>query len=247
MWPLAAIADLAHQHGAQLFVDAAQLAPHREIDMEAIGIDHLALSGHKLYAPFGTGALVSAGSRSPATRCSRAAARSSSSRSTTCVWIDGPERYEAGSPNVIGAVALAAACENLDMERVEAKEWALAARLHAGPGLDRRPRHARAVARLSGPRRRGHVHAEGLARHATSRRRSATSSRSACATAASARTRCSPACSTSQTQEAKRLHDELKAGREPELPGAVRASIGLGTTVQDVDVLVAALSACQTR
>ena len=50
---------LAHEHGAQLFVDAAQLAPHRAIDMAALGIDHLALSGHKLYAPFGAGALVS--------------------------------------------------------------------------------------------------------------------------------------------------------------------------------------------
>ena len=53
------LAALAHAHGAQLFVDAAQLAPHRAIDMAATGIDHLALSGHKLYAPFGAGALVS--------------------------------------------------------------------------------------------------------------------------------------------------------------------------------------------
>ena len=45
-------------HGAQLFVDAAQLAPHRRIDMAGAGIDFLALSGHKLYAPFGAGALV---------------------------------------------------------------------------------------------------------------------------------------------------------------------------------------------
>jgi selenocysteine lyase/cysteine desulfurase len=48
-------------------------------------------------------------------------------------------------------------------------------------------------------------------------------------------------------EDARRLQEALQAGREPELPGAVRASIGLGTTVQDVDELVAALSACQTR
>ncbi len=59
VWPLAELAALAHAHGAELFVDAAQLAPHRAIDMAADGIDHLALSGHKLYAPFGAGALVS--------------------------------------------------------------------------------------------------------------------------------------------------------------------------------------------
>src|SRR4051812_24816761 len=59
VWPLQELAELAHEHGAQLFVDAAQLAPHRAIDMETAGIDHLAISGHKLYAPFGAGALIS--------------------------------------------------------------------------------------------------------------------------------------------------------------------------------------------
>jgi selenocysteine lyase/cysteine desulfurase len=42
-------------------------------------------------------------------------------------------------------------------------------------------------------------------------------------------------------REARRLHAELRAGREPELPGAVRASLGLGTTAADVDALVGAL------
>ena len=58
IWPYAEIAEIAHRHGARLLLDAAQLAPHRPIDMAATGVDYLAFSGHKLYAPFGAGVLV---------------------------------------------------------------------------------------------------------------------------------------------------------------------------------------------
>ena len=116
VWPLNELADLAHAHGAELFVDAAQLAPHRVIDMAATGIDHLALSGHKLYAPFGAGALVS---RTPVIGRPLLQGGGAIKLVTVddVIWADAPERYEAGSPNVIGAVALAAACDALDMAR----------------------------------------------------------------------------------------------------------------------------------
>ena len=74
IWPVAEIARVAHQYGARLLVDAAQLAPHAPIDMQRDGIDYLALSGHKLYAPYGAGALIgerdwlSAGDPVPARR-----------------------------------------------------------------------------------------------------------------------------------------------------------------------------------
>ncbi len=55
---LAAIGSLCKHYGAQLLVDAAQLVAHRSIDMEACGIDFMAFSGHKMYAPFGSGALI---------------------------------------------------------------------------------------------------------------------------------------------------------------------------------------------
>ena len=55
---LAEIGRIVHQYGARLLVDAAQLVAHRKVDMEACGIDYLAFSAHKAYAPFGTGALV---------------------------------------------------------------------------------------------------------------------------------------------------------------------------------------------
>jgi selenocysteine lyase/cysteine desulfurase len=55
---LAEISQIVHRHGARLLVDAAQWVAHRKVDMEACGIDYLAFSGHKVYAPFGTGVLL---------------------------------------------------------------------------------------------------------------------------------------------------------------------------------------------
>lgn len=55
---LEAIGKITHRYGARLLVDAAQLAAHRKIDMKACHIDYLAFSGHKMYAPFGTGVLI---------------------------------------------------------------------------------------------------------------------------------------------------------------------------------------------
>ena len=55
---LAEISRIVHQYGARLLVDGAQLIAHRKIDMEQCGIDYLAFSAHKVYAPFGSGALV---------------------------------------------------------------------------------------------------------------------------------------------------------------------------------------------
>lgn len=56
--PLAEISRIVHRYGARLLVDAAQLVAHPKIDMDACGIDYLAFSAHKIYAPFGSGALV---------------------------------------------------------------------------------------------------------------------------------------------------------------------------------------------
>jgi selenocysteine lyase/cysteine desulfurase len=55
---LAAISRIVHQYGARLLVDAAQLAAHRKVEMDRWGIDYLAFSAHKVYAPFGTGVLM---------------------------------------------------------------------------------------------------------------------------------------------------------------------------------------------
>lgn len=55
---LGAISTLVHRHGAQLLVDGAQLTAHRQVDLTRDGIDYYAYSGHKMYAPFGSGGLI---------------------------------------------------------------------------------------------------------------------------------------------------------------------------------------------
>ncbi len=129
--PIHEIAELAHRYGALVSIDAAQLAPHRRIDIRPADdpghLDFVSLSGHKMYAPYGAGALVAPRdffSGAPEVMGGGAI------RIVTwddTVWADLPDREEAGSPNVIGAVALGVAIETLvelgfdDMLRHEAE------------------------------------------------------------------------------------------------------------------------------
>lgn len=134
--PIGTLARLAHRYGARISVDAAQLAPHRRIDLVASGVDYLALSGHKLYAPWGAGALVGRRDWLDAGRpylAGGGAVRSVALDETT--WATAPARHEGGSPNVLGVAALARACEVIDGladGALEAHEGALRERLVAG-------------------------------------------------------------------------------------------------------------------
>ncbi|QEO14067.1 aminotransferase class V-fold PLP-dependent enzyme [Agromyces intestinalis] len=112
--PIERIAALAHAHGARLAVDAAQLVPHRAIDLAASGADYLACSGHKAYAPYGAGVLV--GRRdwldvAPAYLAGGGAV--SRVAADTVAWHPSPDRHEAGTPNVLGIAALALALDAL--------------------------------------------------------------------------------------------------------------------------------------
>ncbi len=112
--PLAELAAIAHRHGARIAVDGAQLVPHRRVDVAALDIDYLAFSGHKLYAPYGAGVLIGRPDwleAAPPYLAGGGAVRAVTVEHTT--WAGVPARHEAGTPNVVGAVALAAACEAL--------------------------------------------------------------------------------------------------------------------------------------
>jgi len=135
LWPIESIVRIAKAYGARVALDAAQLAPHRKIDIEALGVDYVAFSGHKLYAPFGAGVLAGRADwledAAPYLRGGGATAKVSDKET---VWSQGAARHEAGSPNVIGAIAIAAACAAFDAHRdaIEAHEAALAERLRDG-------------------------------------------------------------------------------------------------------------------
>jgi selenocysteine lyase/cysteine desulfurase len=137
--PLARLAELAHRHGARLAVDGAQLAPHRPVDLTGAGIDYFACSGHKLYAPYGAGALIGRRDWLDAAPPHQPGGGAVVSVTLDDVaWKSSPARHEGGTPNLVGAVSLAsafAALSELGAERVVAHEQALYRQLLEG--LDR--------------------------------------------------------------------------------------------------------------
>ncbi len=129
------LAAKAHAAGAQILVDCAQLAPHRQVNIRSLDdpthLDYVALSAHKMYAPFGTGVLV--GRRDTFEQGEpeyRGGGTIEIVTPTTVDWAAAPEKDEAGSPNVVGAVAMAAAIKlmkSLGMEAIAAHEAELTA------------------------------------------------------------------------------------------------------------------------
>jgi selenocysteine lyase/cysteine desulfurase len=146
LWPVAELAAVAHRHGARVVLDAAQLAPHRQVDIKAWDVDYVVLSGHKLYAPFGAGALIG---RADWLQAAEPYLAGGGATKQVVNWGDRlgvswsavPERHEAGSPNVVGVHALAEACKTLSASwsEVEAHELGLLEQLRNGlrsvPGL----------------------------------------------------------------------------------------------------------------
>jgi selenocysteine lyase/cysteine desulfurase len=237
--PLDQIIDAAHQRDITVLVDCAQLAAHRPLPATA---DYVAWSGHKMYAPFGTGLLV--GPR--ASFCAGDPFLAGGGAVDLVdldevVWTDPPEREEAGSPNVIGAVALHAAIdefEHLGWEAIRAHDEMLEGRLRAGLGSIDRVRllgasatdlpvatfivedipHALVAARLSAEYGIGVRHG----------------------------------CFCAHPYLLRLLHlpdhqvaayrDAVRHGDRRHMPGAVRASASLATTTTDIDRFIEAVA-----
>lgn len=249
------IATIVHRHHALLAVDAAQLLPHRAFtmgnDTDADRVDIVAFSGHKLYAPYGSGALVvpvalftkgepmlvGGGSACLLTR-------------SGITWATGPDLEEAGSPNVIGVVAMAAALEELmryGMQHVASHERELslyaAQRLQQIPGLI-----------LYGPSWDGFMHGEEDRLGVFSFNMDGIPYGKVAAILANewgvgVRSGCF--CAHMYVAEllgysdeaAARIREQVEAGLLIDLPGMVRASLGIANTKEDIDRLVSGLMA----
>ncbi|GAU68210.1 putative cysteine desulfurase [Streptomyces sp. NBRC 110611] len=147
LWPVRELAAAAHAHGARIVLDAAQLVPHRPVSVRDLDVDWVAFSGHKLYAPFGAGVL--AGRPDWLREAEPYLAGGGASRTVTrhtggldVEWHETAARHEAGSPNVIGAYAIASACKALTeagCDALAAREQHLTDTLRTGlaqvPGL----------------------------------------------------------------------------------------------------------------
>ena len=245
--PVEEICAAAHARGVPVLVDAAQLAPHRPLPA---GPDFVAFSGHKLYAPFGAGALI--GPRATFESGDPFLAGGGAVDLVDLdevIWTEPPEREEAGSPNVVGAVAFGTAMDELEgigWDAVRAHEAALCVQLHEGlrsipgvhvlgPALDDDAggadrlavaaftvdglHHALVAARLSAEFGVGVRHGCFCAHPYLIRLLGVGSEGLAAARAAVCR------------------------GDRSGIPGAVRASCGLGTSGEDVDALLDALRA----
>ncbi len=119
-----AIAALAHERGAVVLVDGAQAVPHLRVDVQDIDCDFLAFSGHKVYGPMGIGALYGRErllEAMPPWMGGGEMIRSVTMEAST--WNDLPWKFEAGTPNVEGAVGLSAAIDYLHALGLPAISW----------------------------------------------------------------------------------------------------------------------------
>ena len=128
--PVAELADMAHDHGAYIFVDGAQSAPTRPVDVQEMDADFFAFSGHKMCGPTGIGTLYGKEAileeMSPYLYGGDMIRRVSFEDST---WEDLPWQFEAGTPSIAQGIALAAAVDYLEdvgMDAVQAHEELLA-------------------------------------------------------------------------------------------------------------------------
>ena len=127
--PVEEVAAAAHRAGARVLVDGAQSVPHMPVDVQRLGCDFMAFSGHKMLGPTGIGALYVAPDvieeMPPFLRGGEMVLEVTYERAT---WAPAPMKFEAGTPNIADAIALGAAVDylaELGMDQVREHEVAI--------------------------------------------------------------------------------------------------------------------------
>ncbi|MFC6939566.1 aminotransferase class V-fold PLP-dependent enzyme [Salinirubellus sp. GCM10025818] len=128
--PIGELADIAHDHGAYLFADAAQSVPNRPVDVKELDVDFAAFSGHKMCGPTGSGVLYGKEhvleGMEPYLYGGDMIVKVTFEESE---WNELPWKFEAGTPSIAQGIALAEACDYLDeigMKRIQRHEEMLA-------------------------------------------------------------------------------------------------------------------------
>lgn len=252
--PVHKLARLAHDNGARILVDAAQLFAHRPIDVKPEShpehIDLLAAAGHKAYAPLGSAVLVGP-------KDLLDAAPPYMPGGGTVEWVTrkdvgftrSPDRHMGGTPNIVGAIAFAAAAEFLErvgMAKVQAHEQQLIkhalkrfAELESDHGI-----------RLLGPRK-AQEKVGVLSFDVPGRRHELVSSILSHEHGIATRNGCF--CAQPMLNRLLGLGDdpvwarEIGAGKDVPRPGAVRATIGVYNTAEELDLLCDALDVIGAR
>jgi len=250
--PIHQLARLAHEAGARIVIDAAQVAPHRPIDMKKPDdpehLDFVAFSGHKTYAPYGIGIL--AGNRELLNAAEPSLVGGGVVDLVTLdsiVWRGLPGREEAGTPDVVGAVALAAAVKLLaafGWDKITRHEDELTAyaltRLGRIPGVK-----VFGKARADGPGDRIGV----IAFEIKGKPNQLVGAVLACEAAVGVR--CGLFCAHPHVfallgmdeSATRKACENASCGRIADLPGVLRASFGLYNDRSDVDALCDSLEA----
>ena len=240
--PIDDVVTAAHERDVPVLVDAAQLAPHRALPADA---DFVAWSGHKMYAPFGAGVLI--GPRPVFADGDPFLAGGGAVDLVDLdevAWTDPPDREEAGSPNVIGAVALHAAIDELGRigwDAIIDHDTQLHQRLRAGlagiPGVV-----------LFGPDTAGGATLPLVTFTVTGVPHALVAARLSAEHGIGVRHGCF--CAHPYLvrllglgpDQIARHWDAVRHGDHRDMPGAIRASADLSTSIDDIDHLVAAVA-----
>lgn len=248
--PVHELAKKAHAVGAQFMADCAQLAPHRKVESLSLDdpghLDYITISAHKMYAPYGAGALI--GRRDSFESGVPDMVGGGVVEIVTLddvAWAEPPDRDEAGSPNHVGAIAMAAAANTLlsvGMETIAAHETELTThalqRIREVPGVqiygDADPKNA--------PMRLGvipfdmedidHFKVAAILGHEYG-----IGVRNGCF--------CAHPLILHLLQvppdEARKVRDDMLSGNKSKMPGLIRASFGFYNTTREIDIFVESL------